>query len=315
MKQHEWLAIFRAISAAVIALSSLTAKSASLGASEPPGPWEGFPRSQPNSRYEDDVGAKPDYSFGVTKAFKPYVDPDRSEVEDLPDPLRNAEFQSYNLIVIVSTQNDSFWGPGQTLRIYKRGEGLLYYWLISSGAKGHETSKGYFRPLMFSSRHWSGKYDAPMLWAVFFNGGMALHSSLDQLSLHELGRAAASHGCVHVEDYRSEELFHLVGHSGFGSVDVIDRHSGRRTGGRTSSYKTLIIVAPTAKWGRTSSKSSGASAKKIEATPKTLEKAKISGKKAANEPRSPHPEKRHASPKASTIKPERKPNPRREKGH
>ena len=216
---------------------------------EPPGPWEGFPRTQPTARYEADVGAKPNYRFGVTKAFSPYEDPDRAEAEGLANPLENPDFDSYNLIVIVNKRNDPFWGKAQTLRVYKRDVGLLYYWLISSGAKGWETSSGYFRPQHFSSRHWSSKYDAPMLWAVFFNGGMALHSSLDRLSLREMGQAAASHGCVHVEDYRAEELFHLVGQSGFGPVDVIGRGSGRKTGAKAQSYKTLIIVGPVARWG------------------------------------------------------------------
>lgn len=217
---------------------------------EPPGPWEGFPRTQPTPRYESDIGAKPDYQFGVTKAFSPYKDPDRAEAEGLANPLDNPDFASYNLIVIVNKRDDAFWGHGQTLRVYKRDVGLLYYWLISSGAKGFETTSGYYRPQLFSSRHWSGKYDAPMLWAVFFNGGMALHSSLDRESMKEMGQAAASHGCVHVEDYRSEELFHLVGHSGYGAVDVIDRGTGSKTGGKAQSYKTLIIIAPVNRWGQ-----------------------------------------------------------------
>ena len=216
---------------------------------EPPGPWGGFPRTQPTPRYESDTSANPDYHFGVTKAFSPYKDPDRSEAEGLANPLNNPDFNSYNLIVIVNKKDDPYWGHGQTLRVYKRDVGLLYYWLISSGANGFETTSGYFRPQNFSSHHWSGKYDAPMLWAVFFNGGMALHSSLDRESMKEMGQAAASHGCVHVEDYRAEELFHLVGHSGYGPVDVIDR-SGRRTGGKAQSYKTLIIVGPTSRWGQ-----------------------------------------------------------------
>ena len=168
----------------------------------------------------------------------------------MPNPLDNHDFDSYNLIVVVSKKDDPYWGKAQTLRVYKRDVGLHYYWQVSSGQKGFETASGYFRPQAFSSRHWSGKYDAPMLWAVFFNGGMALHSSLDRQALQEMGNAAASHGCVHVEDYRAEELFHLVGQSGYGPVDVIDRASGRKTGAKAQSYKTLIIVGPTGHWGQ-----------------------------------------------------------------
>lgn len=246
---------------------------------EPPGPWEGFPRTQPTPRYETDVGAKPDYHFGVTKAFSPYKDPDRAEAEGLANPLDNPDFNSYSLIVIVNKRNDAFWGKPQTLRVYKRDVGLLYYWLISSGAKGWETASGYFRPQHFSSRHWSSKYDAPMLWAVFFNGGMALHSSLDRESMREMGNAAASHGCVHVEDYRAEELFHLVGHSGFGPVDVIDRGSGRKTGGKAQSYKTLIIVGPTAKWGLKGTATSPAMAPEKKVKLKNVPPVKTRGEK------------------------------------
>ena len=215
-----------------------------------PGPWDGFPRTQPTPRYESDVSADKSYKFGVTKAFSPYKDPDISETEGLPNPLENHDFDSYNLIVVVSKKDDPYWGKAQTLRLYKRDVGLHYYWQVSSGQKGFETASGYFRPQAFSSRHWSGKYDAPMLWAVFFNGGMALHSSLDRQALQEMGNAAASHGCVHVEDYRAEELFHLVGQSGYGPVDVIDRNTGRKTGAKAQSYKTLIIVGPTGHWGQ-----------------------------------------------------------------
>lgn len=215
-----------------------------------PGPWDGFPRTQPTPRYESDVSADKSYKFGVTKAFSPYKDPDIAETDGLPNPLDNHDFDSYNLIVVVSKKDDPYWGKAQTLRVYKRDVGLHYYWQVSSGQKGFETASGYFRPQAFSSRHWSGKYDAPMLWAVFFNGGMALHSSLDRQALQEMGNAAASHGCVHVEDYRAEELFHLVGQSGYGPVDVIDRASGRKTGAKAQSYKTLIIVGPTGHWGQ-----------------------------------------------------------------
>lgn len=215
------------------------------------GPWEGFPRTQPTPRYENDPSADGNYHFGVTKAFSPYQDPNRAEAENLPNPLDDPDFGSYNLIVVISTADDDFYGRGQTLRVYKRGEGLLYYWLVSTGMPGHETAKGYFTPKGFSSRHWSREYDAPMMWSVFFHGGAALHSSLDRSSISDMGRAAESHGCVHEEDYRAEEMFHLVGHSGYGAVDQINEKTGRRTGAQISAYRTLIIIGPAARWDQT----------------------------------------------------------------
>ncbi|MCK7579339.1 MAG: L,D-transpeptidase family protein [Chromatiales bacterium] len=128
---------------------------------------------------------------------------------------------------------------------------------MSTGARGFETPAGYYRPQGFSSRHWSGPYDAPMLWAVFFNADISLHSSLDRDALRYMGRAAASHGCARIEDHRAEELYHLIGHSEFGLVDLLDRHSGApvlKAGQprKVEAYKTLIIVAPTQRWTETS---------------------------------------------------------------
>jgi hypothetical protein len=212
------------------------------------GPWDGFPRTEPSPKYENDPGANFNYHFGVTKAFSPYRDPDWSESENLPNPLEDADFDTYNVIVVISKKDDPFWGLEQTLRVYKRGQGQIYYWDVSTGMKGHETAAGYFSPKAFSSRHWSEEYDAPMLWAVFFHGGMALHSSLDRDAIRDMGHAAASHGCVHLEDYRAEEMFHLIGQSGYGQVDQIDERSGKRTGKKVAAYKALIIIGPTTPW-------------------------------------------------------------------
>lgn len=215
--------------------------------------WQGYGRSLPSPRYEQDDGARANYRFGVKKAFTPYQDPPLTEAMALPNPLREPRFDSYRLIVIVNKKTDPFWGRAQTLRVYKRNKGLIYYWLISTGARGFETPSGHYLPQGFSSRHWSGPYDAPMLWAVFFDAGISLHSSLDRDALRQMGRAAASHGCVRIEDHRAEELYHLIGHSGFGWVDLLDRETGipllkEGQSRKIQAYKTLIIVAPTRRW-------------------------------------------------------------------
>ena len=240
----------RLLGPAILALLSLPVSAMNDG---PAGPWAGFPRTRPTTRYESYPGADLGYHFGVTKAFSPYQDPDKAVAQRLPSPLDDPDFSSYNLIVVISKTDDNpdddhFWGPQQTLRVYQRGKGLIYYWLVSTGMPGHETASGYFTPKAFSSRHWSSEYDAPMLWAVFFHGGAALHSSLDRGSIADMGKAAESHGCVHEEDYRAEEMFHLVGQSGYGLVDQINERTGRPTGRQVSGYKTLIIVGPTTRW-------------------------------------------------------------------
>lgn len=215
--------------------------------------WDGYGRSTPSTRYERDEGSRAEFSPGkALKAFAPYQDPPFAEALALPNPLREPRFQSYQAIVVVNKLSHPFWGRAQTLRVYLRGHGLMRYWLISTGGKGFETPSGYFVPQGFSSRHWSSRYDAPMLWAVFFNSGISLHSSLDRGALRDMGHAATSHGCVRIEDHRAEELYHLIGHSGYGLVDRLDRNGLQvKMKGRPAklmAYKTLIVVAPTRQW-------------------------------------------------------------------
>ncbi|HEY8270193.1 MAG TPA: L,D-transpeptidase [Pseudobdellovibrionaceae bacterium] len=209
---------------------------------------------QPTQRsrlYSKDPAYTPNYRFGIKYTFMPYQDPDMHEAIDTNNPLLNPAYDSYNLIVIVNKfDRRDQWGRAQTMRVYKRNvkenDGLIYYWYVSTGMDGFGTNAGYFVPQSFSSRHWSSQYDAPMRSSVFFLGGKALHASIDSDSLKALG-TPYSHGCVHVEDNRAEELFHLIGHSGYGSVDLIDQKTGKLKleNGRAikvQATKTLIIV-------------------------------------------------------------------------
>src|SRR4029077_14310531 len=68
-----------------------------------------------------------------------------------------------------------------------------YRWPVSTGARGHETPSGSYRPHRLE-RHWySRQYSmTPMPWAVFFRRGYAVHATTE---VYNLGHAA-SHGCV-----------------------------------------------------------------------------------------------------------------------
>lgn len=213
------------------------------------GPWEGYGRTFPVPRYELDPGADTDYRFASERSFPPYRDPPVDEAIDLPNPLDDPAFRSYEVIVVINKKDHPFWGRPETLRAYQRGAGLLYYWLISTGQDGWRTPSGYFVPTGFSSRHWSSLFDVPMFWSVFFHRGKALHSSLDRGALGDLG-APASHGCVHIEDHRAEALFHLIGKSGYGPVDKLSVQTGRPIVGaegqieQIDAPRALIIIAP-----------------------------------------------------------------------
>ena len=96
----------------------------------------------------------------------------------------------------------------------------------------------------FSSRHVSRTIYrkqgivAPMPWATFFNGGIASHGTP---FISKLGRKA-SHGCIRLEEFRAQELFHLVGQSGFGKVQAIERNTGKPLDQYFDSYKAIFIV-------------------------------------------------------------------------
>lgn len=218
-------------------------------------PWDGFGRTYQVSQDELDEQHDFAYSFGVKGTLSQYRDPDFRIGFRLPTPFADPKFQSYNIIIVVNDNavepNPTVWGPPQTMRVYSRFEnqnkkGLLYFWNISTGESG-ATNKGYYRPQSFSSRHWSTQFDAPMLWSVFFDKGKALHSSLADSDLLLMGRGRSSKGYVHIEVNRAEELFHQIGQSGYGKVNVFSSSGNliRDSQGNLTeieSYKTLIII-------------------------------------------------------------------------
>lgn len=224
------------------------------------------------SNYEKDPNKNHGHVFGAYANYKGYQDPDISETLGLPSPLYNPTYATYDVIVLVTKTSSKIEGTeliekGQRIRVYireaalneldpsqtrfilpnyDRSSGLLFYWKVSTGRTGSATPSGFFVPQKFSSEHASSLYeDAPMPWAVFFDGNVATHATLrDNYAF--LG-SRASHGCVRLEEQRAEDLFHLIGNVGLGEVDGITQ-DGRwvlDTKGNPQKgilYKTLIII-------------------------------------------------------------------------
>lgn len=69
---------------------------------------------------------------------------------------------------------------------------------VRFGSPQLPTSEGVFSIYWKSRDHWSTKYDAPMPFALFFNGGQAVHYSE---AFARQGYNGYSHGCVNVRDY------------------------------------------------------------------------------------------------------------------
>lgn len=98
----------------------------------------------------------------------------------------------------------------QRMRVYKNGV-HKYTWKVSSGRAGYRTPTGSWSIKRMHKRYFSKKYHgAPMPYAMFYNGGFAVHGTG---SISRLGRPA-SHGCVRLHPSNAAKLFSMVRQSG-----------------------------------------------------------------------------------------------------
>lgn len=83
----------------------------------------------------------------------------------------------------------------------------LYRWPVSTARPGYTTPNGVYRPIRLERSWFSKEYDdAPMPYAIFFQGGYAVHGSYE---ISKIGKPA-SHGCVRLNPANAEILFKLV---------------------------------------------------------------------------------------------------------
>ena len=95
---------------------------------------------------------------------------------------------------------------GQTMDVYVGGT-HYYSWPVSTGRGRYATPSGSFRAKRLERRWYSSKYNnAPMHYAVFYNGGYAIHATAE---VGRLGRPA-SHGCVRLAPSHARQFFSLV---------------------------------------------------------------------------------------------------------
>jgi len=94
----------------------------------------------------------------------------------------------------------------QTMSVYVDGQ-LKHEWPVSTARKGYVTPGGKYRPERLERMWYSKKYDnAPMPYAVFYNGGYAIHGTQ---ATRGLGRPA-SHGCVRLRTDNAARFYNLV---------------------------------------------------------------------------------------------------------
>jgi lipoprotein-anchoring transpeptidase ErfK/SrfK len=105
----------------------------------------------------------------------------------------------------------------QTMTVTENGF-VKYRWKVSTARRGYSTPTGSWSAKWLSRDHRSKKYDnAPMPYAVFFNGGYAVHATYD---LNRLGMPA-SHGCVRLHPNNAAEFFSLTQQAGLANTRVV----------------------------------------------------------------------------------------------
>lgn len=124
--------------------------------------------------------------------------------------LSTAGASAANLVANISVSS-------QTMTVKHNGV-VKYRWKVSTARKGYVTPRGSWSAKWLSRNHRSRKYDnAPMPYAVFYNGGFAVHATYD---LKRLGRPA-SHGCVRLHPDNAATFFSLAQRSGLKNTRII----------------------------------------------------------------------------------------------
>ncbi|SMX38287.1 L,D-transpeptidase [Maliponia aquimaris] len=105
----------------------------------------------------------------------------------------------------------------QTMTVIYNGQ-VAYRWPVSTARPGKITPTGQWNAQWLSKYHRSSIYNnAPMPFAIFFNGDYAIHGT-DQIS--RLGRPASA-GCVRLHPEHAAVLFELTQQVGKANMKVV----------------------------------------------------------------------------------------------
>lgn len=117
---------------------------------------------------------------------------------------------SANLVANVSLSS-------QTMTVSQDGV-VMYEWKVSTARPGYSTPVGSWSAKWLSRNHRSRKYDdAPMPFAVFYNGGYAVHATFET---KRLGRPA-SHGCIRLHPENAATFFSLASRYGLSNTQIV----------------------------------------------------------------------------------------------
>jgi lipoprotein-anchoring transpeptidase ErfK/SrfK len=105
----------------------------------------------------------------------------------------------------------------QTMTVLHRGR-VIHTWRVSTARRGKVTPTGQWSAKWLSRNHRSSRYDnAPMPYAIFYNGHYAVHGT-DQVN--RLG-SPASAGCVRLHPQNAATLFSLAQREGLKNTRIV----------------------------------------------------------------------------------------------
>ena len=110
---------------------------------------------------------------------------------------------------------------------------------MSTAARGYKTPSGEWRPYRMHVMWKSIKYDnAPMPYAVFYDGGYAVHGTN---AVSRLG-TPASHGCVRLQTDNAKTFYSLVKEVGPGNTRIIVSDGSRDAIAAATPEPSSILV-------------------------------------------------------------------------
>jgi lipoprotein-anchoring transpeptidase ErfK/SrfK len=178
-----------------------------------------------------------DISTAPAHTLDEYLSPDELEQEIALQSNRfDAEIESSaitrststadRVVIEVNKSREGTHPDAQTVHVYVDGN-LTHTWFVSTGREHRElapsgkryfsrTPTGEFHITSRVKHYWSQTWNAPMPFAQFFVGGIALHATVP-LHEPELGRRASG-GCVRLQLQNAETLWNLVSDVGANHV-------------------------------------------------------------------------------------------------
>ena len=107
----------------------------------------------------------------------------------------------------------------QTMTVIHRGQ-VKYRWKVSTARKGKVTPAGSWSAKWLSRNHRSSRYNnAPMPYAIFYNGNYAVHGT-NQVG--RLGRPASA-GCIRLHTQNAAVLYRLAQQEGLKNTRIVVR--------------------------------------------------------------------------------------------